>query len=265
MLRVNRSQAISTSVTSRWYSVKRLTSSSLGPYPVRAGDFEILGEFRDHRDCLHARPFEQRDGGRVALEAGGQPIQTLGDLLQHLRRRLQRARVRVDHGDADPLQGGAGLLAFFRGIVGGLRQSAHHALEDRDVLVRPRARQSRTARLPWRSSPVRSSTSLMRTPYSPRLLAASNPASAMLPRTAAPAGDRSAPRSHGGEQAADRALRALQRVLDELLDLLAEAFELRFRIDLLLLRDHLLVGLGDRVDGLRLRGCTAGEVGHAAR
>ena len=52
MLRVNRSQAISTSVTSRWYSVKRFTSLSLGPVSLLAGDVEIFGKFRDDRDCL---------------------------------------------------------------------------------------------------------------------------------------------------------------------------------------------------------------------
>jgi len=60
---------------------------------VLAGDIEVLGKLRDDRDCLHARAFEQRECGRVALKTSGQAIQTLRDLLQYLRRRLQRARV----------------------------------------------------------------------------------------------------------------------------------------------------------------------------
>ena len=60
---------------------------------VLAGDIEVLGKLRDDRDCLHARAFEQRECGRVALKTSGQAIQTFRDLLQYLRRRLQRARV----------------------------------------------------------------------------------------------------------------------------------------------------------------------------
>ena len=73
-------------------------------------------------------------------------------------------------------------------------------------------------------------------------------------------------RKHGR----DRALRSLERILHELADALAEPFDgfrlllqglfgflgclerERFARGLLLHRDHLLVGFGDRVDGLRL-------------
>ena len=58
-----------------------------------AGDIEVLGKFRYDRYCLHARAFEKRKCSRIALKTSGQPIQTLGDLLQYLRRWLQRARV----------------------------------------------------------------------------------------------------------------------------------------------------------------------------
>jgi len=60
---------------------------------LSAGDIEVLGKFRDDGDCLHARAFEKRKCGRVALKTSGQSIQTLGNFLQYLRRWLQRARV----------------------------------------------------------------------------------------------------------------------------------------------------------------------------
>ena len=69
-------------------------------------------------------------------------------------------------------------------------------------------------------------------------------------RTVTPAAIAPPKGPYGGQEAGDRTFRARERAFDELLDLLAEPFKLRLRVDLLLLGDHLFVGFGDRVDGL---------------
>ena len=83
-------------------------------------------------------------------------------------------------------------------------------------------------------------------------------------------GDRDTEGTKSRKHRRDRALRSLERILHELADTLAEPLDglgllqqrlfgflgcldrERFAGGLLLHRDHLLVGLGDRVDGLRL-------------
>ena len=91
-----------------------------------------------------------------------------------------------------------------------------------------------------------------------------------MPRTAAPVATAMPKGPRAVEHGRDRALRSLERILHELADALAEPFDgfrllleglfgflgclerERFARSLLLHRDHLLVGFGDRVDGLRL-------------
>lgn len=118
---------------------------------------------------------------------------------------------------------------------------------------------------------MRSAASFTRAPYSPRLFAASNADTAMVPRTAAPVATaipkgRAKSRKHGR----DRTFRSLERIFHELADTLAERFDgfglllqglfgflgcldcKSFARSLLLHGDHLFVGPGYRVDGLRL-------------
>ena len=118
--------------------------------------------------------------------------------------------------------------------------------------------------------PVRSSASFTRVPYSPRLFAASNADTAMVPRTAAPVATAipKGPRAVSTDETAPFApwsgfsMNWLTRSPNDCdgFGLLPQRFfgflgrldRESFARGLLLHGDHLFVGSGDRVDGLRL-------------
>src|ERR1039458_7622098 len=114
--------------------------------------------------------------------------------------------------------------------------------------------------------PVRSSASFTRVPYSPRLFAASNADAAMVPSTAAPAVTAmpKGPRAESTDEIAPFApwsgfsMNWLTRSPNEVMapqcffGFLRRLNRERFARGLLLHGDHLFVGPGDRVNGLRL-------------
>ena len=114
------------------------------PEALLVGDAQVLVEFRHERNRLHAHLFEQVHGGGVPLKAFRELVQALGDLRQNLGRGFHLSGGGVEI-DAHPAQGGPRLFAFPGIVVGSLGQTAHQALDNRDVLP-DRAR--REAELP---------------------------------------------------------------------------------------------------------------------
>ena len=114
------------------------------PEALLVGDAQVLVEFRHERNRLHAHLLEQVHGGGVPLKPFRKLVQTLGDLRQNLGGGFHLSGGGVEI-DAHPAQGGPRLFAFPGIVVGCLGQTAHQALDNRDVLP-DRAR--REAELP---------------------------------------------------------------------------------------------------------------------
>ena len=155
------------------------------PEALLVGDAQVLVEFRHERNRLHAHPLEQVHGGRVPLKPFRELVQTLGDLHQNLGRgfHLSGGGVQID---AHPAQGGPRLLALLE-----LSSAAWERPRMRRSTIEMSCPTARAAKpncpTSFAAKPVRSSASFTRVPYSPRLFAASNADTAMVPRTAAPA------------------------------------------------------------------------------
>ena len=238
------------------------------PEPLLVGDAQVLVEFRHERNRLHAHLFEQVHGGGVPLKPFRKLVQTLGDLRQNLGGGFHLSGGGVEI-DAHPAQGGPRLFAFPGIVVGCLGQTAHQALDNRDVLP-DRAR--REAELPdfLRGQPGAQFRVLHAGAVFAETLRRLECGRRNGAKHRSAGSDRDAKGTKSRKHGRERALRPLERILHELADPVAERsdgfgllpqcfFGFLRRLDresfargLLLHGDHLFVGSGDRVDGLRL-------------
>src|ERR1019366_3081608 len=171
--------------------------------------------------------------------------------------------------DAHPAQGGPRLFAFPGIVVGCLRQTAHQALDNRNVLP-DRAR--REAELPnlFRGQTGTQLRVLHAGAIFPQALRGLECGRCNGAKYRSAGSDSDAKGTKGGKHGREGILRSLERILHELADPVAERSDgfgllsqclfgfLRrlnresFARGLLLHGDHLFVRSGDRVDGLRL-------------
>ena len=237
------------------------------PEALLVGDAEVLVQLRHERDRLHAGPFEQVHGSRVPPEAFGEFVQSLGDLGQDLGGRLEFAGGGMQV-HAHSLQGGPRLFALPGILIRGLREAAHQALHDRDVLAHGLRGKPELPDLLGGQAGAQLGVLHPRAIF-PQALGRLKRRNTEASQCGRARHDAHAERPHRGKQGADGAFRPLNGILDELANAISEGLDglglffqrllnflggSGFARRLLFDGDHLFVGARDRIDGRRLFG-----------